>query len=243
MAPSARVFARTRGTAERQQGRVARERFIPAHAGNGLLADRERRRRSVHPRARGEREFDRLVRERDSGSSPRTRGTVGGPAGSFEHRRFIPAHAGNGAFALLPVTPSAVHPRARGERHRPAAGPGPRRGSSPRTRGTGSPGASRSPQVAVHPRARGERCPDRLYGGRGLGSSPRTRGTAAPRRGRWWQPRFIPAHAGNGRWLAAQSRAWPVHPRARGERITSPTYGRIYDGSSPRTRGTGDHTC
>ncbi len=71
-----------------------------------------------------------------------------------------------------------------------------------------------------------------------VGSSPRARGTARggvdPRRRR----RFIPARAGNGRRTTRPPGPTSVHPRARGERRSSPSCPTTCAGSSPRARGT-----
>ncbi len=75
-----------------------RDRFIPAHAGNGAGKGAQGHYESVHPRACGEREPRGCSLSHDAGSSPRMRGT------GYENRhqrsdyRFIPAHAGNGKW-------------------------------------------------------------------------------------------------------------------------------------------------
>ncbi|MFW5397406.1 MAG: hypothetical protein XXXNARYT_003134 [Candidatus Accumulibacter regalis] len=52
-------------------------RFIPAPAGNAQTHPAQPRTRAVHPRACGERSLSTAVLIRDSGSSPRLRGTLG----------------------------------------------------------------------------------------------------------------------------------------------------------------------
>ena len=70
------------------------------------------------------------------------------------------------------------------------------------------------------------------------GSSPRARGTRDFRAGAKEDRRFIPASAGNttARTTAASNLA--VHPRERGEHLTTTGVARLVSGSSPRARGT-----
>ena len=72
---------RMRGTASTRSQNKTRNRFIPAHAGNGAQAAKAQGGLPVHPRACGER-----------GRRPRR---------SHRRRRFIPAHAGNGLTIML----------------------------------------------------------------------------------------------------------------------------------------------
>ena len=75
--------------------------------------------------------------------------------------------------------------------------------------------------VSVHPRMRGERsAPSRLI----LvddGSSPHARGTPDAHDAETVQRRFIPACAGNACGGARTPSACAVHPRMRGERVSS----------------------
>ena len=212
----------------------------------------------VHPRARGEQIVSSSARVAWAGSSPRTRGTGPRPTARALKFRFIPAHAGNSGPRAARLTPTPVHPRARGEQRDVLDGLVALPGSSPRTRGTdlrpgqlgrrhrfipAHAGNSRlcgdcSCSAAVHPRARGEQ----LYGD-GLahvpaGSSPRTRGTVNLTGSIILPFRFIPAHAGNRASHFPAIRTRPVHPRARGEQVKSEVLDGSTDGSSPRTRGT-----
>ena len=85
----------TRGTlpvkrhAQRQRG------LIPAHAGNTRRARRPGRRRSAHPRSRGEHHGETAARTTRRGSSPLTRGTPNYSPARMIRRGLIPAHAGN----------------------------------------------------------------------------------------------------------------------------------------------------
>ncbi len=232
---------RMRGTDWRAARAHARERFIPAHAGNRRPAPAKLHSTSVHPRACGEQRMGLRKRRYGRGSSPRMRGT--GRSSSMRYRpdRFIPAHAGNSAseYDREPMPP--VHPRACGEQGRRQAFGNPKCGSSPRMRGTGAVGkfgrdidrfipahagnscawpAWRSAK-SVHPRACGEQSGARWIALAKAGSSPRMRGTGMKGPQHERRQRFIPAHAGN-----SQCRIWrpalrPVHPRACGEQSSS----------------------
>ena len=173
--------------------------------------------------------------------------------------RFIPARAGNGPRRRDRSGNRPVHPRACGERWTSFWHGLLPIGSSPRVRGTAHAGsgvgryrrfiparagnglavpgnASRS---SVHPRACGERVPLPLFPGIAGGSSPRVRGTgivAGPVRA---VVRFIPARAGNGSSTRRRPSGTSVHPRACGERSRKDARRSLWDGSSPRVRGTG----
>jgi len=67
---------RVRGTGTPTSSGCATGRFIPACAGNGVVADRVRVQHAVHPRVCGERHGSTETRGRFIGSSPRVRGTV-----------------------------------------------------------------------------------------------------------------------------------------------------------------------
>ncbi len=192
------------------------------------------------------------------GSSPRTRGTGAGASATSHGARFIPAHAGNRRHETGSWPDPSVHPRARGEQSAPLVMLLVLPGSSPRTRGTalhadssgqgrrfipahaGNRKATKSvePSKTVHPRARGEQRMKAAGVNKSYGSSPRTRGTGFVPAQLVGPHRFIPAHAGNRSRPMRASRAWPVHPRARGEQPAGSLVGRHFNGSSPRTRGT-----
>ncbi len=93
-------------------------------------------------------------------------------------------------------------------------------------------------EVPVHPRARGERSDAGAVARRAAGSSPRVRGTLGEAPRSWAARRFIPARAGNATKPRRPRSTGSVHPRARGERSTSPVHTPIPIGSSPRARGT-----
>ncbi len=112
-----------------------RRRFIPAHAGNSVLAMPGVRGIPVHPRACGEFALglsDELIAD---GSSPRMRGILAVSGDSCVVTRFIPAHAGNSTLVPGTKTATAVHPRACGEFDRAPIVIRSADGSSPRMRG------------------------------------------------------------------------------------------------------------
>ena len=129
---------RVRGTGLSAPPLSRLERFIPARAGNGKHKARRNSRRSVHPRACGERRRRRLKSLWNFGSSPRVRGTARMTSLPMMRLRFIPARAGNGRVPLSCGSSASVHPRACGERERASDFDGRLFGSSPRVRGTGS---------------------------------------------------------------------------------------------------------
>jgi len=152
--------------------------------------------------------------------------------------RFIPAPAGNAAPRRKTRQWKSVHPRACGERGRPAVPLHRLGGSSPRLRGTHyrsllpflgfrfipapAGNASRSGWIAtktsVHPRACGERSTPPDCRRIADGSSPRLRGTLAGYRDELDRMRFIPAPAGNAKAVEIYAPPIAVHPRACGER-------------------------
>ena len=167
---------RTRGTGQLHRIAMPTVRFIPAHAGNSRIFMRPPPWASVHPRARGEQVHERAPPDRNSGSSPRTRGTGTSRPAALPTRRFIPAHAGNRSRGSAGPARRPVHPRARGEQLPCPFCGSTEGGSSPRTRGTGwrrlrstsrarfipahagnrSAARLKAWAMPVHPRARGE---------------------------------------------------------------------------------------
>ena len=70
-------------------------RFIPAYAGNAAVTVVDTVDEPVHPRVCGERAKRSNRRPKDTGSSPRMRGTHRDAGRQREDVRFIPAYAGN----------------------------------------------------------------------------------------------------------------------------------------------------
>ncbi len=92
--------------------------------------------------------------------------------------------------------------------------------------------------ASVHPRMRGERRQQADPALDPPGSSPHARGTPAPRGAGPPGRRFIPACAGNARGFDAEQGRVEVHPRMRGERLSSGSDAAARPGSSPHARGT-----
>ena len=90
-------------------------RFIPACAGNTLPWWRSFGTASVHPRVRGEHYNTFTCTCRNTGSSPRARGTPHQEPCALDCDRFIPACAGNTSLTRAQIALSSVHPRVRGE--------------------------------------------------------------------------------------------------------------------------------
>ena len=154
-----------------------RSRFIPACAGNTLVARWLLVLRAVHPRLRGEHDPVAIH--------------------VFGHVRFIPACAGNTRGREMSWMTIAVHPRLRGEHLRSEASVLTTNGSSPPARGThnavnaangsgrfipacaGNTLRSAKPRrwVTVHPRLRGEHAALSQSPIYNFGSSPPARGT------------------------------------------------------------------
>ena len=104
--------------------------------------------------------------------------------------------------------------------------------------GNGQPLRRRPACSAVHPRACGDRASKLQSFHQFCGSSPRMRGTGNRFVVALLGPRFIPAHAGNGRASSRASTSSAVHPRACGERRQEDDPLGLSGGSSPRMRGT-----
>src|SRR5690606_29841248 len=85
---------RGRGTRRKAMGLEGHYRFIPARAGNTAPRSTLNKLSRVHPRAGGEHRDSVRVIVKDSGSSPRGRGTLFQPENSLRSCRFIPARAG-----------------------------------------------------------------------------------------------------------------------------------------------------
>ena len=251
---------RVRGTRAPPHAVERGPRFIPACAGNSGRCSRPTSRPAVHPRVCGELALQAPWPETTPGSSPRVRGTHVVGRRLAEAGRFIPACAGNSRGAGGAASAPAVHPRVCGELSasrlgRPALG-----GSSPRVRGTRVHGCDDCSLGAVHPRVCGELSRRSRRSADTGGSSPRVRGTRRtvgvgscrspvhPRvcgellaepavllLGR----RFIPACAGNSTPSSASFEARiGSSPRVRGTRDHSSVPGVRENGSSPRVRGT-----
>src|SRR5208337_189538 len=107
---------RTWGTPAAVRARHHCVRFIPTHVGNAAQRDRCGSPSSVHPHARGERDFSQSHPPMVRGSSPRTWGTHARHDECHTLPRFIPTHVGNAVIGFVLFHESPVHPHARGER-------------------------------------------------------------------------------------------------------------------------------
>ena len=172
-------------------------RFIPACAGNARGGSWRTTPATVHPRMRGERRKGQRPEPRSFGSSPHARGTRRAAMVLRRGGRFIPACAGNAPTPPVALSPSAVHPRMRGERQTQGQPIPYIHGSSPHARGTPTaydprnrawrfiPACAGNASLqkclicsnAVHPRMRGERVTATFLASSTVGSSPHARGT------------------------------------------------------------------
>ena len=131
--------------------------------------------------------------------------------------RFIPAGAGNTKPPARPPITTPVYPRWRGEH--------------------GDNGYPLAP-ISVYPRWRGEHCNSLISDLPRLGLSPLARGTPVPGRGCISILRFIPAGAGNTRWIRVLHSTAAVYPRWRGEHSSCNSCANSISGLSPLARGT-----
>ncbi len=91
---------------------------------------------------------------------------------------------------------------------------------------------------SVYPRWRGEHCNSLISDLPRLGLSPLARGTPVPGRGCISILRFIPAGAGNTRWIRVLHSTAAVYPRWRGEHSSCNSCANSISGLSPLARGT-----
>ena len=188
---------RARGTLDSVEFVARRDRIIPACAGNTPAEFVPPDVAWDHPRVRGEHMANVNNLFRNSGSSPRARGTLRPMRRAWQWVGIIPACAGNTRAAYMEFASSRDHPRVRGEHDGSEWGGTPLKGSSPRARGTRShrpPRAARGgiipacagntlrPAAALlgardHPRVRGEHVSSNDLRPCIPGSSPRARGT------------------------------------------------------------------
>ena len=188
---------RLRGTRQKHSGDTAKDRFIPAPAGNTPAPSSIGTSIPVHPRACGEHITLRCSSSRSAGSSPRLRGT----------RKLT-----------RPRRPRwTVHPRACGEHRLRSASFLYSDGSSPRLRGTQRHPLQDRRRDRFIPAPAGNTLDTANGASTRTGSSPRLRGTQAAERGGPDSSRFIPAPAGNTIFLLNLAICPPVHPRACGE--------------------------
>ena len=104
--------------------------------------------------------------------------------------------------------------------------------------GNSDAGVSSVPIDPVHPRRRGEQIFQRSSPTGFSGSSPQARGTVGRQRGDLVIERFIPAGAGNSTPTVPVRSPATVHPRRRGEQVSTDVIDQEIYGSSPQARGT-----
>ena len=109
--------------------------LIPAHAGKTGSTHRKSPPARAHPRSRGENERRPFARSLPAGSSPLTRGKPSLRLFFGVLPGLIPAHAGKTPSTPGTCSPTAAHPRSRGENNRRTAKRIAAMGSSPLTRG------------------------------------------------------------------------------------------------------------
>ena len=227
----------TRGALPVPRRPPALDGIIPAYAGSTL--------RNV------------IIDAQKAGSSPHTRGARSTRQPGALDRRIIPAYAGSTSRHSWPTSPTADHPRIRGEHVFDSKTFELGEGSSPHTRGAPMnplwyvsnsriiPAYAGSTLGAVglssirgdHPRIRGEH----RGGASGTddipGSSPHTRGARdAADAGRQGE-RIIPAYAGSTSAACRNRARRGDHPRIRGEHALTSDCSCSGSGSSPHTRG------
>ena len=247
-----------RGTRALRDDPPARDRFIPARAGNTPSPPPHPSTAPVHPRTCGEHRKPTIQARPLAGSSPHVRGTRRRLRDAAARVRFIPARAGNTIASICAVSsPAGSSPHVRGTRALGERSAGALRFIPARAGNT-----ELSPELdcrlEVHPRTCGEHSTGGGEHPRVVGSSPHVRGTpfAVVRRdhrgrfiphvrGTLLRPqrgsaavRFIPARAGNTSGARPTTTRGPVHPRTCGEPIQAHVEDLHAYGSSPHVRGT-----
>ncbi len=247
-----------RGTRRQRIVRLPLHRFIPAGAGNtstlSITTDRE----PVYPRWRGEHPNGSALSYPQIGLSPLARGTLKVLKNIGFRTRFIPAGAGNTGVIPIAARNAAVYPRWRGEHDKSLTKNNSTPGLSPLARGTltevmvetqnfrfipagagnTAPLKICTKAIAVYPRWRGEHyfCNAQRYSRIGL--SPLARGTLAKQTSGYAWCRFIPAGAGNTKFILINTAFVSVYPRWRGEHRRGLTSRPSQTGLSPLARGT-----
>ena len=230
---------------------------IPARAGQPRPAGRSAVESGVHPRASGAARQRHVNRSGDQGPSPRERGSrcvdrrAVGAGGSILARAGQPSSKWSGSPA------ARVHPRASGAAHTQQAGQALLQGPSPRERGSpwitcppsrpwGSiPARAGQPAWAtpcgtgarVHPRASGAAFIVLVFLGQFQGPSPRERGSRNAAQRREDKGGSIPARAGQPSKTTTTHQPVRVHPRASGAALALPGGLGLFQGPSPRERG------
>ena len=156
--------------------------IIPAYAGSTDGLPIAEWRRADHPRIRGEHVRGPSRQDRESGSSPHTRGARHHARLPTRLPGIIPAYAGSTHTPRTRPKPLADHPRIRGEHFNSILPALPKAGSSPHTRGAPACEAPPPEPRPDHPRIRGEHVGHLTVTVTAGGSSPHTRGAPCRRR-------------------------------------------------------------
>ena len=174
--------------------------LIPAHAGKTPHLPHPARRRGAHPRSRGENTgvssasvavgahprsrgentYQPIGVKPSEGSSPLTRGKLGGLGGLCVRPGLIPAHAGKTRPSTMPRARSGAHPRSRGENRCGQPPVSLSSGSSPLTRGKRSGSADHSKYAGLIPAHAGKTAPS-MGAAQLCRAHPRSRGENPPR--------------------------------------------------------------
>ena len=113
-----------------------------------------------------------------------------------------------------------------------------RAGFIPARAGNTIPSSAAGSRRSVHPRSRGEHLGQHVLRIDEGGSSPLARGTPDHHVCPALRRRFIPARAGNTSTSQSTVKSISVHPRSRGEHVSSIILATFHAGSSPLARGT-----
>ena len=231
---------RVRGTPRAKRRLFAIARFIPACAGNSHLADRrEDGRAGSSPRVRGTRQGvsggRRVVQVH-----PRVCGELSSPVAPIPRgRRFIPACAGNSAWACAGTGRRTVHPRVCGELPPPHRLRGATERFIPACAGNSAPACVYGRLQPVHPRVCGELELQALRALRHRRFIPACAGNSLPAlRANVSATGSSPRVRGTRKTPCVGLASCAVHPRVCGELQDAVDVGLHVGGSSPRVRGT-----
>ena len=210
---------------------------IPASAGKPGLSGWRWSGGWVYPRVRGEAVGSPKREIVRSGLSPRPRGSLDRPGRSPRTNGSIPASAGKPHVPHWCLPLVRVYPRVRGEADGGDGLLADDLGLSPRPRGSPRLATVPSSPSAVYPRVRGEAITLRRSSPSGLGLSPRPRGSHSITHQASRFSESIPASAGKPRRSAGAPRTCGVYPRVRGEASPIAALHPVFEGLSPRPRG------
>ena len=215
----------------------ADERTTPACAGRTPPSSPQGRARADHPRLRGENLCDDEPRGVGHGPPPPARGELSPVFVEWLMGRTTPACAGRTFWSVTGISPSADHPRLRGENIctkryvMPRTGPPPpargerRAGcawcrawrTTPACAGRTHPRVCRAYSATDHPRLRGENSTEGWAVVARAGPPPPARGEPADHHEVRGRRRTTPACAGRTSGSSTSSRSGSDHPRLRGE--------------------------